>query len=620
MGAEVQSGGGAHFRVWAPLVRGVAIEFVRLQGEPVEKRVVLDPEGEGWFSGFVAAAAPGDLYFVQLEGDNGRYADPASRFQPEGPCGPSQIVDPAAFEWTDRAWSGPPESNVVIYEMHVGTFTHEGTWQAAARELPALTELGVTLIELMPIADFPGRFGWGYDGVNFYAPTRLYGQPDDFRQFVDAAHAAGIGVILDAVYNHAGPDGNFLPKFSGTWFSETHKTDWGAAFNFDGEGSGPVRRFFIENAGYWITEYHLDGLRLDATQNIYDDSEPHILAEVVTRVRDAAGGRRTYIVAENESQHVRLVRPQSEGGFGIDSLWNDDFHHSAMVLLSGHSEAYYSDYRGSAQEFISAAKWGYLYQGQWYRWQKQRRGTPALDLPPDKFVHFIQNHDQIANTSRGLRCHEFASAGCYRALTALLLLGPQTPMLFQGQEFASSAPFFYFADHREDLARQVYEGRREFLKQFRSIASPEIQARLPDPADPTTFVRCKLDFSERERHAWIYEMHRDLLRLRREDPVLSARRRGGVDGAVLSERALVLRFFGPEGMDRLLFVNFGIDLRFDPAPEPLLAPPAGCEWEIVWSSEWFRYGGTGTAPLETEENWQIPGHAAVLLAPRQRQS
>ncbi|MEX1098179.1 MAG: malto-oligosyltrehalose trehalohydrolase [Planctomycetales bacterium] len=614
MGAEVQPAGGVHFRVWAPDRTRVAVDFVTLGGVASHETFDLDPEGSGWFAGRAAAARAGDLYWWRL--DESRYADPASRFQPEGPHGPSQVIDPAAFAWTDGDWPGTPETGTVLYEMHVGTFTEDGSWQAAARELPALAELGVTVIEVMPVADFPGRFGWGYDGVNFFAPTRLYGGPDDFRTFVNAAHRAGTGVILDVVYNHAGPEGNYLPQFSRAWFSEKHETDWGPAFNFDGENCAPVRQFFIENAGYWIDEFHLDGLRLDATQNIYDDSEPHVLAEIATRVRAAAGTRRTFVVAENESQHVRLVKPRAAGGYGVDALWNDDFHHAAMVLLSGHSEAYYTDYRGSAQEFVSAAKWGFLYQGQWYKWQKQRRGTPALDLPPERFVHFIQNHDQIANTCRGLRCHGFASAGCYRALTALLLLAPQTPMLFQGQEFAASTPFFYFADHREELARRVHEGRREFLKQFRSIASPDVQARLPDPADPATFLRCKLDFTERDKHSAIYQMHRDLLRVRREDPVLSVRRRGGLDGAVLAERAFVLRFFDAGGMDRLLFINFEVDLHFDPAPEPLLAPPAGCVWEILWSSEDFAYGGTGTAPLDTEENWRIPGHAAVLLAPR----
>src|SRR5207302_8022588 len=306
-----------------------------------------------------------------------------------------------------------------------------GTLAAAQQHLPALAELGVTLVEVMPLADFPGRFGWGYDGVDLFAPTRLYGTPDDLRRFVDAAHAAGLGVILDVVYNHFGPDGNYLREFSDDYFTDRHDNEWGEAINYDGDNAGPVREFMAANAGYWIEEFHFDGLRLDATQQIFDRSNEHILAVIARRVRQAAGGRRTLLVAENEPQEVKLVRPPERGGYGLDMLWNDDYHHSALVVLSGHNEAYYGDYLGTPQEFVSAAKWGYLYQGQRYRWQKKRRGTPTFDLEPDRFVTFTQNHDQVANSGRGLRCAELTGPGRYRALTALLLLGPGTPMLFQ---------------------------------------------------------------------------------------------------------------------------------------------------------------------------------------------
>jgi maltooligosyltrehalose trehalohydrolase len=310
------------------------------------------------------------------------------------------------------------------------------------------------------------------------------------------------------------------------------------------------------------------------------------------------------------------VRPPAQGGYGLDALWNDDFHHSAMVALTGRHEAYYTDYWGTPQEFISAFKWGYLYQGQRYTWQKQRRGTPAFGLKPATFVTFFQNHDQIANSGRGLRCHLLTSPGRYKALTAVLLLGPGTPMLFQGQEFAASSPFFYFADFPEALARLVCQGRAESLKQFRSLDNPAMQAGLPHPEDPRTFERSKLDLSERQRHTEIYALHRDLLRLRRQDPVLcEAQRPGGMDGAVLGPEAFVLRFFGVHGNDRLLIVNLGRDLPLLPAPEPLLAPPEEREWQTLWSSEDPRYGGCGTAPLDTEQNWQIPGHAAVVLWP-----
>ena len=337
---------------------------------------------------------------------------------------------------------------------------------------------------------------------------------------MDHAHALGLGVILDVVYNHVGPDGNFLAKFSPDYFTDRYSTDWGPAINFDGEYSGPVREFFLANAGYWIDEFHFDGLRLDATQEIYDQSAEHILAAIAQQVRQSARGRATILVAENEPQQTKLVRPPAQGGYGLDALWNDDFHHSATVALTSHNEAYYADYHGTPQEFISALKWGYLYQGQWYTWQKQRRGTPTFGLKPATFVTFLQNHDQIANSGTGLRCHQLTSPGRYRAMTALMLLGPGTPMLFQGQEFAASSPFFYFADHNAELAPLVRRGRAEFLSQFPSLACPAMQSRLPDPGDPRTFEQSKLDFSERQQHAETYALHRDLLKLRRQDPVL----------------------------------------------------------------------------------------------------
>ncbi|MGH9832767.1 MAG: malto-oligosyltrehalose trehalohydrolase [Blastocatellia bacterium] len=610
IGAEVLPQGGTSFRVWAPRRRKVEVVF-----EDERRAFDLEPEAEGYFSGVVEPAPDGALYRFRLDGGARLYPDPASRFQPEGPRGPSRVVDPNKFDWTDRGWRGAGLPGQVIYEMHVGTFTREGAWAAATRELDELAGLGITVIEIMPVADFPGRFGWGYDGVNLFAPARLYGEPDDFRRFVDRAHALSVGVILDVVYNHLGPDGNYLKEFAEDYFTDRYTTDWGEAINYDGENAGPVREFALENAAYWIEEFHLDGLRLDATQNVYDSSEDHILAAITRRVRAAAQGRSTIIVGENEPQDVILVRPPEQGGYGIDALWNDDFHHSAMVAMTGRNEAYYTDYRGKPQEFISAVKYGYLYQGQWYKWQEQRRGTPGLKLPPAAFVTFIQNHDQIANSGRGERCHLLTSPGRYRAMTALMLLAPGTPMLFQGQEIAASSPFFYFADHQEELAKLVSKGRAEFLAQFRSLATAETQAVLPDPSDPQTFERSKLDLTERESHAGAYLMHRDLLRLRREDAVFRAQRAGAVDGAVLGDECFVLRFFGEAGDDRLLVVNFGVDLHLDPAPEPLLAPPEAMEWQALWSSEDPRYGGLGTAPLDTEENWRIPGHAAVAMRP-----
>jgi maltooligosyltrehalose trehalohydrolase len=577
--------------------------------------VPLAPEGNGYFSGLAKGVSAGALYRFEIE--SGRFPDPASRFQPEGPHGPSQVVDPSAFQWTDTDWQGVGRDGQAIYEFHLGAFTTEGTWKAAEEHLEALRELGITILELMPVSEFPGRFGWGYDGVDLFAPTRLYGDPDEFRRFVDRAHAVGLGVILDVVYNHLGPDGCYLREFSPDYFTKKYDNEWGDALNFDGPNSAPVREFFAENAGYWVNEFHLDGLRLDATQQIFDDSPEHILAVISQRVRAAGGGRATYLVNENEPQNIQLVEPIDKGGYGMDSLWNDDFHHTARVAMSGRDEAYYSDYHGSPQELISAVKYGYLYQGQRYKWQKKRRGTPSLHVHPGHFVTFTQNHDQVANSLLGRRIHELAAPGVLRAVTALHLLGPGTPMLFMGQEFACSAPFLYFADHKPELAELVSKGRRTFVEQFPSISclAEQLDEILAAPHAEETFLRCKLDHSERTKNAHIWSLHRDLLALRRKDAVFARPYLRGVDGAVLGPAAFVLRFFheSDDAQDRLMIVNLLTDVHLDPAPEPLLAPPAGRVWRTLWTSEAPEYGGQGTPMLDTEANWRLPGHAAVVL-------
>jgi maltooligosyltrehalose trehalohydrolase len=612
-GAEVQPDGGVHFRVWAPASRTVAVMLGEREDLTDAREVPLSQEEDGYWSGFTSEARVGMHYRYRL--DAGDFPDVASRFQPEGPHGASRIVDPGSFAWSDDAWKGVTREGQVIYEMHIGTFTHEGTWAAAMEQLPHLADLGVTLLEVMPVAEFPGRYGWGYDGVNLFAPTRLYGEPDDFRRFVDRAHALGVGVILDVVYNHLGPDGNYSGVYSKHYVSERYKNEWGDALNFDDEHSAPVRELFIGNACYWIEEFHCDGLRLDATQQIFDASPQHLVAAIAERARQAAGGRGIYLVAENETQEARMVRPREHGGHGLDALWNDDFHHTAVVAMTGRNEAYYTDYHGSPQEFLSAAKWGFLFQGQRYKWQKARRGTPCLDLAPANFVNFLQNHDQIANSLWGRRIHTLTSGARMRALTALLLLGPNTPMLFQGQEFAATTPFLYFADHNPELAVLVAKGRAEFLSQFPSIASEDVAALIPNPEREETFLRCKLDFTDREKHADVLKLHRDLIRLRKGDPLLGKAQRGTFDGAVLGGAAMVMRFFGRAQDDRLLIVNLGPFLHLDPAPEPLLAPPLGCAWQTVWSSEDPSYGGGGTPEIDTEENWKLPAECAVLLTP-----
>ncbi|MBY6261502.1 malto-oligosyltrehalose trehalohydrolase [Azospirillum sp. 412522] len=615
IGVELHPGG-AHARVWAPKA-----ERVELVAEPDGRATALDREENGYFSGAVPGLDAGGLYRFRLDGKGMLCPDPMSRFQPEGPHGPSQLIDPHRFAWTDQDWRGRAIRGQVIYEMHIGTFTREGTWDAALTQLPALADLGVTVLEVMPVSEFPGRFGWGYDGVNLFAPTRLYGDADAMRRFVNEAHRLGLAVILDVVFNHFGPDGNYLKCFAEDYFTDRYRNEWGEAINFDGPNSKPVREFFLTNAAFWIEEYHLDGLRLDATQSIHDGSEdhggPHILTEISRAVRKAANGRATILVGENEPQHASMVKPADEGGCGLCAIWNDDLHHSAMVALTGRTEAYYTDYRGTPQEFVSAMKYGFLYQGQWYRWQGKRRGMPAFTVPRPAFVSFLQNHDQIANSARGQRLHALTTPGRLRAMTALILLGPGTPMLFQGQEFAASAPFLYFADHKPELAELVEQGRVEFLAQFPSIAAPAMRAALPKPHAEDSFTRCKLDHRERESNAGVWALHRDLLRLRREDPVFAAQRIGGMDGAVLGEEAFMLRFFGEkEGDDRLMLVNLGRDLTLRALADPLLAPPLDGAWTVLWSSEDPAYGGSGTAAVEQPDGaWRLPGHAALVLGP-----
>ena len=562
-----------HFRVWAPAHRRVAVV---IDGRDFP----LDREDRGYFSGLVPEAHAGTLYKFRL-GDEA-YPDPASRFQPEGVHGPSEVIDPA-FAWGPRR--SVSMQDAVFYEMHVGTFTPEGTYAAAIEHLDALADLGITVLELMPVNEFPGRFGWGYDGVDLWAPTRLYGRPEELRRFVDEAHARGLAVILDVVYNHLGPDGCYLKEFTPHYFTDRYENDWGDAINFDGEDAHGVRELVAENAAYWLDEFHFDGLRVDATQSIFDASEEHILRVI----RDRAPG---LLVAENEPQDTRLIRE-----FGFDAMWNDDWHHAAMVAATGRAEAYYSDYRGRAQEFVSMARLGFLYQGQRYRWQKKRRGSASYDLPPRHFISYLQNHDQVANSATGARIHQLTSPGRLRALTALLLLQPQTPMLFQGQEFGARSPFVFFADHVPAIAKEVRKGRREFLAQFPSIEGLDLDA----PDDEETFLRCKLDHAQRDEA--IVALHRELLALRRGMP-FDAR----LEGAPLSDECLALRWLGDD--PRLLIVNLGRDLHLDPAPEPLLAPPPrSSRWAIAWYSE----------PMpepDSEENWTIAGESAVLLKPR----
>jgi maltooligosyltrehalose trehalohydrolase len=609
VGAEYFPENGVHFRVWAPK-RG----SVDVVPEGAGDAFALRKEEGGYFSGLFAGGRPGMRYKFRLDGGDS-FPDPASRFQPDGPHGPSEVIEPSGFHWTDQAWRGPELTGLVVSEIHIGTFTREGTWNAARRELFELADAGINAVEVMPVADFPGRFNWGYDGVGLFAPVAVYGKPGDFRTFVDDAHAHGIAVILDVVYNHLGPDGNYLAQYSADYFTERYDNEWGSAINYDGPGSESVREFVAMNAAYWAREYHLDGLRLDATQQMFDSSPVHILQVLTEQMRSAAGKRTVLVIAENETQQAIVALPPKDRGYGLDAIWNDDFHHSARVAVTGRNEAYYSDYRGTPQELVSAVRHGFLYQGQRSSWQGKRRGTPAAELSPPQFVSFIDNHDQIANSGRGQRLHELTSPGRFRAMTTLLLLGPWTPLLFQGQEFGASSPFYFFADHTGKLRDLTRRGRYQFLAQFPSLAAPEMLPYHPDPSDPATFERSKLDFRERETHETVYRLHKDLLRMRRREPVFRAQRPGGVDGAVLGAEALVLRYFGEHDAGRLLLLNLGPDLVVEPPSEPLLAPPEGGVWTVQWSSEDPVYGGGGNETVDSGSPWRVPAHSALVLRP-----
>jgi maltooligosyltrehalose trehalohydrolase len=610
VGAELTEGG-VSFRVWAPGRESVAVS---LHGE--ERSVALEPDGDGYFAAFVAGVAAGALYSFRLDDDPLLYPDPASRYQPQGVHGPSEVVDPTTYQWQDRDWKGLTLPGQVIYEVHIGCFTTEGTWNAAEAKLPYLVETGVTLLQVMPVAEFYGDFGWGYDGVKWYSPTRNYGTPDDMRRFIDAAHGLGLGVILDVVYNHFGPTGNYAGAFTRNYFSERHPTEWGDAINYDGRGANGVRSHVVNNAAYWIDEFHLDGLRLDATQAIFDDSPRHILADLSTAARAAARGRSIVIVAENEPQEIRHVEPIEAGGFGLDGVLNDDFHHACRVAATGHAEFYYADYEGTPQELMASTIGGYLYQGQYAPHAKKYRGTPARHVPTWRFIHCLQNHDQVANSALGLRWSQLTSPGRSRALTTLWLLGPATPMLFMGQEFAARAPFLYFADHEPHLAPLVREGRWNYLRNFARVTGFEgAGAMLHDPSDRKTFEESRIDWKDLETNAADWRLHRDLLRLRRYDPVFARQDRRQLSGSVVHPECLLLRWHDEHQDDRLLLVNLGRDFPWKPAADPLLAPPLNSRWTLTLSSDAMIYGGSGTAALDPE-NWHIPGHCALLLSPQ----
>jgi malto-oligosyltrehalose trehalohydrolase len=475
-----------------------------------------------------------------------RVPDPASRYQPDDAHGPSEVIDPAAYTWSDSAWLGRPWHEAVLYELHVGTFTPEGTFHAARERLDHLVALGVTGIEIMPVADFPGRRNWGYDGVLLYAPDSSYGRPEDLKALVDAAHTRGLMVLLDVVYNHFGPDGNYLPLYAPDFFTDRHRTPWGSGVNFDGPQSKPVREFIIHNALYWLDEFHFDGLRLDAVHAILDDSLGHVLEELAERVR-ASCHREVHLILENEeNQAGRLARDPDGRTAHYTAQWNDDVHHALHVAATGENQGYYADYIGDAEKLGRALAEGFAYQGETMNYRGRARGEPSGMLPPTAFVAFIQNHDQIGNRAFGDRLSTLASPEAMRALAAVYLLLPQIPMLFMGEEWHASQPFPFFCDFAGDLADAVREGRRREFAKFPEFQAAAARARIPDPQSDHTFMSAKLDWTDLERpeHRLWLELYRRLLASRREAivPLLPGMRAHAATYEVLGPSAVMVRW------------------------------------------------------------------------------
>jgi maltooligosyltrehalose trehalohydrolase len=517
-GASLLPGGGVRFRLWAPSARRVDLA---LRSSVASDMIPMQPREDGWYECDAGEARAGQRYAFLIDGRI-EVPDPASRFNPDDVHGPSAVIDPHSYEWRDSDWRGRPWHEAVIYELHVGTFTSAGTFAAAIDLLDDLAELGVTAVELMPVADFPGRRNWGYDGVLLFAPDTAYGTPEDLKAFIDAAHARQIMVLLDVVYNHFGPDGNYLHTYAGAFFDGRRQTPWGAAPNFDAVTGRTVRDFYIHNALFWLTEYHFDGLRLDAVHAIADDSRPDIIEELARAVHDGPGRHRhVHLVLENDRNDARYL-PRGAAGKPLiaTAQWNDDVHHAAHVLATGERDGYYADYADHPIWFLgrSLAE-GFGFQGEPSPYRDGApRGEPSAHLPPAAFVSFLQTHDQVGNRAFGERLQHIANQNALEALTACILLAPSPPMLFMGEEFAASSPFLYFCDFHGELAQAVTRGRRAEFGRFERFREESAQSCIPDPNDRETFERSRLDWSERTRppHARWLDFYRGLLRLRRE--------------------------------------------------------------------------------------------------------
>ena len=537
-------------RIWAP--EHSRVDLVIDHGLTRAFRE-LERDARGYWSGTYADVAVGARYKFRLSGDDSQvFPDPASRYQPDGVHGFSQVIDPA-FRWTDHNFRPPRADALVFYELHVGTFSPEGTFRGAIDRLPYLAQLGVTAIELMPVGDFPGARNWGYDGVAIFAPARCYGTPEDLRRLVDAAHQHGLAVFLDVVYNHFGPDGAYANAFSPYYFTDRHRSPWGDGVNLDGPHSAEVRNFFLANALQWVRDYHVDGLRLDATHALQDEGPRHFLEELTTTVRGHAG-RDVLFVAEDHRNLAQLVTPADRGGWGVDAVWADDLHHQVRVHVAHESEGYYEDFSGRIEDLAATIRQGWFFTGQRSKHMQELRGTDPARLALQQFVVCIQNHDQVGNRAKGERLSHDIDLPTYRAASVLLLTIPETPLLFMGQEWAATSPFLFFTDHHEELGRKITEGRRAEFASFAAFADPALRESIPDPQAKETFARSRLNWGDLDSpaHASTLRLYQRLLGLRATSPALRHTSRAAFDARVLDHETLLIE--RRDGGERLWIV------------------------------------------------------------------
>jgi malto-oligosyltrehalose trehalohydrolase len=559
-GAECCQDGSVRFRLWAPAARQVEL---CLTGSSAQ--IALERRDGGWFELITDVARPGAQYRFRINGEQ-EVPDPASRFQPRDVHGPSEVVQPDAFDWRDHAWRGRRWEDAVIYELHVGAFSSAGTFSTVRERLDYLAALGITAVELMPVADFPGRHNWGYDGVFLFAPDSIYGRPEDLKELVQSAHERGIMVLLDVVYNHFGPEGNYLRSYAPQFFTDRHRTPWGDGINFDGPESRVVRDFFIHNALYWLTEFHFDGLRLDAVHAIIDDSTPHILTELADAVRTAIEpSRHVHLILENDRNQARyLQRGEHCQPKCYTAQWNDDIHHALHVLITGERDGYYMDYSERPLDQLGRCLIeGFAYQGEVSLHRNgERRGEPSTSLPLAAFVSFLQNHDQIGNRAFGERMVNIADPRAVRAAMAIILLAPSPPLLFMGEEFGADTPFLFFCDFEKNLATAVTEGRRNEFARFAPFNDPARRERIPDPSADTTFEASRLNWGEIEQpgHVEWLRFYRNLLKLRCQHIVPRLLTDCTIDAnyELQEDRGLAVRwsFHNPAG-DLILMANLG---------------------------------------------------------------